>query len=268
MRKTQFSQEPIMNVRFIEIPEDGKSNTTYPLDDMLRSFGDAMRTVYQSTGFVRPWIGYLAELDGKFVGTCGYKFPPRNGQVEIAYFTLPGFEGRGIATQMARQLIDLGRKADSSILITAQTLPENNASTSILRKLGFSRTGWADDHEVGRVWEWTLPKFASVTDFEKLDIRVGRIVAVEPFPEGRYSTHILMIDFGSPLGRRKSLAKLAPNYNGPELIGSQVLAVVNFPPRQIGQHQSQALTLGVPDDQGNVVVLRPDTNVPIGGRVF
>ena len=104
--------------------------------------------------------------------------------------------------------------------------------------------------------------------FEKLDIRVGRVIDVQPFPEGRYSTHILMIDFGPKLGTKKSLAKLAPNYAGPELIGRQVLAVVNFPPRQIGKHLSEALTLGVPDENGNVILLRPDRDVPLGGKLY
>lgn len=110
--------------------------------------------------------------------------------------------------------------------------------------------------------------WATIEDFEKLDIRVGRVVDVQPFPQGRYSTHILMIDFGSELGTKKSLAKLLPNYNGSELLGRQVLAVVNFPPRQIGKHRSEVLTLGVPDDQGNVVLLRPDQEVPLGGRLY
>ena len=108
----------------------------------------------------------------------------------------------------------------------------------------------------------------AVEDFEKLDIRVGRVIDVQPFPEGRYSTHILMIDFGPDLGTKKSLAKLAPNYDGPEVVGRQVLAVANFPPRQIGKHLSEVLTLGVPDENGNVVLLRPDRDVPVGGRVY
>lgn len=105
-------------------------------------------------------------------------------------------------------------------------------------------------------------------DFEKLDIRVGRVVEVTPFPEGRFSTHILMIDFGPDLGTKKSLAKLAPNYQGPELVGRLVLAVVNFPPRQIGKHLSQVLTLGVPDQNGNVVLIGPDADVPLGRRLY
>lgn len=108
----------------------------------------------------------------------------------------------------------------------------------------------------------------TVEDFEKLDIRVGRVVEVNPFPEGRYSTHILIIDFGPGLGTKKSLAKLVPNYEGNEVLGRLVLAVVNFSPRQIGKHQSEVLTLGVPDKAGNVVLLRPDTDVPLGGRLY
>ena len=107
----------------------------------------------------------------------------------------------------------------------------------------------------------------TIEDFEKLDIRVGRVVDVQPFLEGRYSTHILLIDFGPELGTKKSLAKLTPNYDGNEVVGRLVMCVVNFPPRQIGKHQSEVLTLGVPDDNGGVVLLRPDTDVPLGGRL-
>ena len=109
---------------------------------------------------------------------------------------------------------------------------------------------------------------ASTDDFEKLDIRVGTVLHVEPYPEGRYSTHILMIDFGRELGTKRSLARLAPNYEAAEVVGRQVLGVVNFPPRQIGKHRSEVLTLGVPDASGHVVLLRPDTDVPTGGRMF
>ena len=109
---------------------------------------------------------------------------------------------------------------------------------------------------------------ATIHDFEKLDIRVGRVIDVQPFLEGRHSTHVLLIDFGPELGTKKSLAKLAPNYEGPEIIGTQVLAVVNFPPKQIGKHLSEVLTLGVPDEAGNVILLRPERVVPLGGRLY
>jgi tRNA-binding protein len=108
----------------------------------------------------------------------------------------------------------------------------------------------------------------TVEDFEKLDIRVGRVVEVQPYPEGRYSTHILLIDFGPGIGTKKSLAKLAPNYGGNEVVGRLDLADLNFPPRQIGKHQSEVLALGVPDDKGNVVLVRPDADVPHGGRLY
>ncbi len=108
----------------------------------------------------------------------------------------------------------------------------------------------------------------TTADFEKLDIRVGTVIEATPFPEGKYSSHVLLIDFGPELGMKKSLAKLVPNYEGDEILGRQVLCVVNFPPRQIGKHQSEVLTLGVPDEIGNVVLLRPDHDVPLGGRLY
>ena len=109
---------------------------------------------------------------------------------------------------------------------------------------------------------------ATMDDFERLNVRVGCVREVTPFPEGRRSTHILQIDFGPEIGIKKSLARLAPHYEGPELLGRQVIAVVNFPPRQIGKHRSEALTLGVPDSEGNVVLVQPERPVPDGGRLY
>jgi tRNA-binding protein len=104
-------------------------------------------------------------------------------------------------------------------------------------------------------------------DFLELDCRAGRVLEVVAFTEGRSSTHILKIDFGPELGTKKSLARLAPNYQGPELVGRMVLAVVNFPPRQIGPHRSEVLTLGVPDADGQTVLIQPDREVPPGSRL-
>jgi tRNA-binding protein len=109
---------------------------------------------------------------------------------------------------------------------------------------------------------------ATLEDFEKIDIRVGVVTDIIAFTSGKYSTHILMIDFGQELGIKKSLARLAPNYDGPDLVNKQVLCVVNFPPRQIGKHLSEVLTLGVPDEEGNVVLIRPDQDVPLGSRLY
>ena len=108
---------------------------------------------------------------------------------------------------------------------------------------------------------------ATLEDFEKIDIRVGVVTEVTAF-SGKHSTHILMIDFGQELGVKKSLARLAPNYDGPEVVGRQVLCVVNFPPRQIGKHLSEVLVLGVPDEQGHVVLIGPDWEVPVGGQLY
>lgn len=104
-------------------------------------------------------------------------------------------------------------------------------------------------------------------DFERVDIRVGRIVRAEPFPEARRPAYRLQIDFG-PLGMRKSSVQLTARYRVEELEGRLVLAVVNFPPRQIGPFMSEVLTLGVPDGEGNVVLAVPDRDVPLGGKLF
>jgi tRNA-binding protein len=109
---------------------------------------------------------------------------------------------------------------------------------------------------------------ASIDDFQKLDIRVGQILEAEDYPEGKSSTHVLTIDFGAAIGMRKSLARLRPNYRSDELIGRLVLCVVNFPPRQIGRHRSEVLTLGLPDTDGAVVLVQPERPVPLGGRLY
>ena len=104
-------------------------------------------------------------------------------------------------------------------------------------------------------------------DFMKVDVRVGRIVAVEDFPEARKPAWKLRIDFGPELGEKRSSAQIT-NYSREELEGKLVVAVVNFPPRQIGPVRSEVLTLGVPDEEGRVILLSPDAEVPIGGRMF
>jgi [ribosomal protein S5]-alanine N-acetyltransferase len=100
-----------------------------------------------------PWVGYLAEENGLIVGTCAYKSPPVSGEVEIAYFTFPEHEGCGVATEMARSLVDLATR-HGVLRIKAQTLPECNASTRILEKLGFEFSGTMIHAEDGEVWEW------------------------------------------------------------------------------------------------------------------
>jgi tRNA-binding protein len=105
-------------------------------------------------------------------------------------------------------------------------------------------------------------------DFAKVDIRVGRIVRTEPFPEARKPAIKLWVDFGPEIGEKRSSAQLTRHYTPEGLLGRLVMGVVNFPPRQIGKVMSEVLVLGVPDAEGEVVLLAPDQDVPLGGRMF
>jgi len=109
---------------------------------------------------------------------------------------------------------------------------------------------------------------ATIDDFQKLDIRVGKILNVEDFPEARKPAYKLTIDFGSEIGIKHSSAQIVKHYKKEDLIGKQVLGVVNFPPRQIGPFISESLTLGVPDENHECVLITPDKNVPIGGKLY
>lgn len=108
----------------------------------------------------------------------------------------------------------------------------------------------------------------SFDDFVKVDIRVGQIQRAEPYPEARRPAIKLWVDFGPEIGVKKSSAQITKHYAPDSLPGRRVLAVVNFPPRQIGKFMSEVLVLGVPDEENEVVLLTPDKDVPIGGRMY
>ncbi|MFZ2299962.1 MAG: tRNA-binding protein [Candidatus Moraniibacteriota bacterium] len=105
-------------------------------------------------------------------------------------------------------------------------------------------------------------------DFEKVDIRVGKIVSVDDFPEARKPAYKLMIDFGPDIGVKKSSIQITKHYSKEELVGKQVIGVVNFPPKQIGPFVSEVLTLGVPDENGDVILLSPTKAALLGGKMF
>ena len=108
----------------------------------------------------------------------------------------------------------------------------------------------------------------SFDDFLKVDIRVGQVVRAEPYPEARKPAIKLWVDFGPEIGERKSSAQITKHYTVEELPGKRVMGVVNFPPRQIGKFMSEVLVLGVPDADNEVVLLVPDKDVPLGGRMY
>jgi ribosomal-protein-alanine N-acetyltransferase len=146
----------------VHIDRDGRPGRAgLVLSEMAATLCRETAGLYAATGYEPPWIGYLAVVDDAVVGTCAFNTttfsdPSRNGITEIAYFTFPDHENRGIATEMARQLIGKARAEAPAIDFVAQTETERNASTRVLEKLGFELTGAAEHDELGPVWEWRL----------------------------------------------------------------------------------------------------------------
>lgn len=133
-------------------PDGTIAHAPVTLDETSRRVCAETAAMYARVGHEPPFVGYLA-FDGKqYVGACGFAHPPRGGRVEIAYHTFEGFEGRGLATQMARALLDIADGHD----VIAHTTPESNASTAVLQKLGFQLQGRITDPEHGVVWQWQL----------------------------------------------------------------------------------------------------------------
>ncbi len=126
------------------------------LPEMIRQVNDQMADFYAGAGFQPPWIGYVTEHEGHFVGGGAFKSVPDQGRVEIAYYTLADMENQGHATATAQALIDLAIQHDEELSIVAQTLPETNASNYLLQKLGFQFHDVIDHPEDGPVWEWRL----------------------------------------------------------------------------------------------------------------
>jgi RimJ/RimL family protein N-acetyltransferase len=152
----QLGVRKAVTIRLVQIGTEGRPVEDLPAPELVRSLCDQAAALYQRVSFVPPWVAYLTIRDGQAIGTCAFKSPPVDGRVEIAYFTFPDHEGQGLATEMARQLVQLAHETDRSLVVAAQTLPHENASTSILRKLGFNCVGTAQDDEAGEVWQWQV----------------------------------------------------------------------------------------------------------------
>ncbi len=141
-------------MNLVPIPRNGEVDGRIALSEAQSSVILQTVQMYGRRGYVEPWIGYLAAEGGTWVGCCGFTAPPASWTVEIAYFTFPGFEGRGIATSMARHLMTIAKESDPSVSIIAHTLTEENASNHILKKLGFVFAGAVNHPEDGNIWEW------------------------------------------------------------------------------------------------------------------
>jgi RimJ/RimL family protein N-acetyltransferase len=142
-------------MRLIPIQRGGRlEQGVGPLPFEANGILQATSQLYEAVGFQPPWICYVAQTNDRLVGTCGFKAPPLDGRVEIAYFTFPGLEGKGIATQMARQLLLIAKDAQPDLMVAAQTLPDRSASHRVLEKLGFTCKGPLQHPEDGTVLEW------------------------------------------------------------------------------------------------------------------
>lgn len=145
------------HLSFVEIGNNGEPTTPVgPLSDTARDVCHRTAGLYRPAGSYPPWMGYLVLEEDTIVGTCAFRSPPRNGEVEIAYFTFPEFEGRGFATEMARHLIEIAQATVPGIRIFAFTLPEENVSNRILGRLEFNFAGETHDEDDRVVWRWEL----------------------------------------------------------------------------------------------------------------
>ncbi|HEY5552657.1 MAG TPA: GNAT family N-acetyltransferase [Opitutaceae bacterium] len=129
-------------------------NLPYPLPEVVKPVLATFAKMYETTPYQPPWIGYLASEGEVLIGTCAFKSAPKDSIVEIAYFSFPGHEGRGVATRMAQKLVEISHATDPSVTVIAQTLPAHGASTRVLQKLGFIWRRSLQHPEDGLVWEW------------------------------------------------------------------------------------------------------------------
>ena len=143
-----------MQLEFIPITPQKTEIEEYLHSEFCQEIFKAFESLYQKVGFVSPWIGYFAKYKGEIIGVGGFKYPPINNTVEIAYSTIPEHEGKGFATAICRKLAEIAIQESDKLRIIARTLMEENASTKILKKNNFKFIGVVNDPEDGEVWEW------------------------------------------------------------------------------------------------------------------
>ena len=136
------------------VPIEKNMDITNITDEPLKTGLNMTLQFYKKAGYVKPWISYLIKYQNEYTGTCAFKGAPSVNKVEIAYWTFPAYEGKGIATAACSALVDIARNKDNTLTITARTLPETNASTTVLEKNSFILIGTVDDPDDGEVYEW------------------------------------------------------------------------------------------------------------------
>ncbi len=143
-------------MKFIPIKSDSHEISEFRKDDTVEAVVTSVLQMYDANGQppAEPWVAYLCVQNDKVLGTCAFKSPPQNGQVEIAYFVFPEYERKGLGTLFAAFLVTQARLTSPQMRITAETLPEKNASTQILERLNFEKRGEYMHPEDGRVWQW------------------------------------------------------------------------------------------------------------------
>jgi len=145
------------SIQLLQIQRDGSLVTELAVPEEVKQVCAMTVQHHERTTFEPPWVGYVAIEGTTFIGFGGFKTPPQNGSVEIAYGVIPAHQLKGNGTRIARALIEIARRANNQLVITAQTLPGPNPSCSILKKIGFTHTRQLEVPEDGLVWEWCLP---------------------------------------------------------------------------------------------------------------
>lgn len=146
-------------MKLIPVKYDQENREFELNSDFSKMVFDKLQSLYERIGYQEPWVGYFAMINNQIVGSCGFKNLPGNEQkVEIAYVTVPEFEGKGYASEMCKKLVQISQNKDSSVIITAQTLKTNLPSHKILQKNHFTQTGTIIDDEYGEIMEWTYTK--------------------------------------------------------------------------------------------------------------